>query len=120
MRFERFPIVVALLLTLSLATVPMFGQSLTTGNITGTVLDPSRAVIAGATVELKGLDTGSTASTTTNSNGGYSFGLLRPGRYQITVKQGGFCGSSANRASPGRPDLDGRNRSYSREGHRDG
>ena len=57
MRFERFPIVVVLLLTLSLATVPMFGQSLTTGNITGTVLDPSRAVIAGATVELKGLDT---------------------------------------------------------------
>ena len=91
MRFERFPIVVALLLTLSLATVPMFGQSLTTGNITGTVLDPSRAVIAGATVELKGLDTGSTASTTTNSNGGYSFGLLRPGRYQITVKQAGFA-----------------------------
>ena len=90
MRFERFPIVVALLLTLSLATVPMFGQSLTTGNITGTVVDPSHAVIAGATVELKGLDTGSTASTTTNSNGGYSFGLLRPGRYQITVKQAGF------------------------------
>ena len=91
MRFERFPIVVALLLTLSLATVPMFGQSLTTGNITGTVVDPSHAVIAGATVELKGLDTGSTASTTTNSNGGYSFGLLRPGRYQITVKQAGFA-----------------------------
>jgi len=93
MRFERFPIlfVLAVLLTLSLATAPMFGQSLTTGNITGTVLDPSRAVIANAPVSLKGLDTGSTASTTTNSNGGYSFGLLKPGRYQVTVKQGGFA-----------------------------
>ena len=57
MRFERFPIVVALLLTLSLATVPMFGQSLTTGNITGTVTDPSHAVVASATVNLKGLET---------------------------------------------------------------
>ena len=48
MRFERLPIVLALLLTLSLVTVPMFGQSLTTGNITGTVLDPSHAVVPGA------------------------------------------------------------------------
>jgi Carboxypeptidase regulatory-like domain len=90
MRFERFPIVVALLLTLSLATVPMFGQSLTTGNITGTVTDPSHAVVASATVNLKGLETGSTASTVTSASGGYSFSLLKPGHYQLTVKQGGF------------------------------
>jgi Carboxypeptidase regulatory-like domain len=91
MRSRRFPIVLALLFTLSLATAPMFGQSLTTGNITGTVLDPSHAVVPGAAVTLKGLDTGSTASTTTNSNGGYSFSLLKPGHYQITVKQAGFA-----------------------------
>ncbi|MFZ1142506.1 MAG: carboxypeptidase regulatory-like domain-containing protein [Candidatus Sulfotelmatobacter sp.] len=98
MRFERLPIVLALLLTLlftlSLATAPMFGQSLTTGNITGTVLDPSHAVVPGAPVDLKGLDTGSTASTTTNANGGYSFSLLKPGHYQITVKQAGFAEQS--------------------------
>jgi hypothetical protein len=69
----------------------MFGQSLTTGNITGTVLDPSHAVVPNAPVALKGLDTGSTASTTTNSNGGYNFGLLKPGHYQVTVKQPGFA-----------------------------
>jgi hypothetical protein len=91
MRFKRFPIVLALLLTLSLATAPMFGQSLTTGNITGTVLDPSHAVVPNAPVSLKGTDTGSTASTTTNSSGGYSFSLLKPGRYEITVKQSGFA-----------------------------
>jgi Carboxypeptidase regulatory-like domain len=91
MRSGRFPIVVALLFALSLATAPMFGQSLTTGNITGTVFDPSHAVVPGAPVALKGLDTGSTASTTTNSNGGYSFSLLKPGHYQISVKQAGFA-----------------------------
>jgi hypothetical protein len=94
MRFERFPIVVALLLALSVATAPMFGQSLTTGSITGTVVDPSHAVIAGAPVSLKGLDTGSTASTTTNASGGYNFSLLRPGRYQVSVKQSGFAEQS--------------------------
>jgi hypothetical protein len=91
MRFERFPMVLAVLLTLSLATAPMFGQSLTTGSITGTVLDPSHAVVPNAPVSLKGLDTGSTASTTTNSNGGYSFNLLKPGHYQVTVQQAGFA-----------------------------
>src|SRR5258708_33320934 len=91
MRFERFPIVLAVLLTLSLVTAPMFGQSLTTGNITGTVVDPSHAVIANAPVSLKGLDTGSTASTTTNSSGGFSFSLLKPGHYLVNVKQGGFA-----------------------------
>ena len=90
MRFERFPVVLAVLLTLSLATAPLFGQSLTTGNINGTVLDPSNAVVPNATVNLKNIDTGSTASATTNSSGGYSFSLLRPGHYQVSVKQGGF------------------------------
>jgi hypothetical protein len=90
MRFERFPIVVVVLLTLCMATAPMFGQSLTTGSITGSVYDPSHAVVPGATLELKSLDYGTTASATTNSGGGFTFGLLKPGRYQIAVKTSGF------------------------------
>src|SRR5579871_3740232 len=90
MRFERFPIVLVLLLTVCVATAPMFGQSLSTGNINGTVTDPSHAVVPNATVNLKGLDTGSTASATTNAGGTYNFGLLKPGKYQVSVKQGGF------------------------------
>ncbi len=91
MRFERFPIFVVIALTLSLATAPMFGQSLTTGNVNGTVYDPSHAIVAGATVNLKGLDTGSTASQVTSSSGSFNFSLLKPGRYQVSVKQGGFA-----------------------------
>ena len=41
----------------------MFGQSLTTGSITGSLYDQSHAVVPGATVKLKGLDTGSSATT---------------------------------------------------------
>src|ERR1700731_1960479 len=100
MRLERFPIVLVLLCALSLATVPMFGQSLTTGNITGTVVDPSHAVIPGAPVELKGTDTGSSASTTTNSNGGFSFGLLKPGHYEVLVKQAGFAEGTRRAPKP--------------------
>jgi hypothetical protein len=90
MRFERFPIVLVVLLAVCVATAPMFGQSLTTGNINGTVTDPSHAVVPNATVNLKDLDNGSTASAATNANGTYNFGLLRPGKYLVSVKQGGF------------------------------
>ncbi len=93
MRFGRFPILVALLFMVSLVSVPMFGQSLTQGAIAGTVFDPSHAVVANVTVSLKSLDTGSTASTTTSDTGAYRFNLLKPGHYQISVKQTGFAES---------------------------
>ena len=91
MRFERFPIVLGLLLSLCLVTAPMFGQSLTTGSISGTVYDPSHAVVPNATVNLKSLDTGMTASANTSASGSFTFSLLKPGNYQVSVKQGGFA-----------------------------
>ncbi len=91
MRFESFPMILAVVAMLCLVASPMFGQSLTTGSISGTVLDPSHAIVPGATVNLKGLDTGSTAATTSSPNGSFSFNLLRPGHYQLTVKHSGFA-----------------------------
>jgi len=88
---RRFPIRIALLLTLCVATAPLFGQSLTTGSISGTVFDPSHAIVPNATVLLKSLDTGLTETAVTGSSGAYNFGLLKPGRYQVTVRQAGFA-----------------------------
>lgn len=65
-------------------------QSLISGDISGIVTDQSSAVIAGATVDLKGVDTGSAQSTKTDSAGVYRFSLLKPGNYSVTVTQPGF------------------------------
>jgi hypothetical protein len=66
-------------------------QSLTTGNITGTVTDPSGAVTPNVTVTLKSSDTGETRTATTNSEGSYQFSLLRPGRYALSAEASGFA-----------------------------
>jgi len=65
-------------------------QSLLSGDISGTVTDPSSASVAGATVDLKGMDTGATRTTKTDALGSYRFSLLVPGRYAVTVKHSGF------------------------------
>jgi hypothetical protein len=94
MRFRYFFILAfSAAFTLVLCVVPpaVIAQTLTTGDVIGTLYDPTRAVIPGATVTLKNVDTGTTQSTTTNSVGFYTFRLLKPGRYEIEVKQRGFA-----------------------------
>ncbi len=60
-------------------------QSITQGNVRGTVTDPSGAVVPGATVTLKNTATGSSQTRTTNGSGFYEFALLPPGTYSVAV-----------------------------------
>src|SRR5574337_1137638 len=68
-------------------------QSLTSGDISGTVTDPSGAVVKDAVVNIKSLDTGAAQTSATGDTGMYRFSLLRPGRYSIKVTQQGFQGA---------------------------
>ena len=65
-------------------------QSLQTGDVAGTITDPSHAVVVGAKVTLKGQETGSVQTTTSNQNGDYRFTLLKPGRYLVSATAPGF------------------------------
>ena len=61
----RSTLITLLLLAASLIVPAAFGQSLTSGDIAGTVTDPSHAVVPNATVELRSLDSGSTQTAVT-------------------------------------------------------
>jgi hypothetical protein len=74
-----------LALLLLVAPNVLNAQSLTQGNIRGTVTDPSGAVVPGAKVTLHNEDTGQTATRTSSSTGAYEFPFLPPGRYTITI-----------------------------------
>ena len=63
-----------------------------TASISGTVTDPSGAVVGGATVTATNVDTGVATTLTTNSQGFYSFQSLPLGNYTISVQQSGFKG----------------------------
>src|SRR4029078_1054255 len=72
-----------------LLTAPALAQF--TGNIQGTVEDPSGAAIAQAKVALINAATQVSATTTTDASGGYRFLSLAPGSYKITVEADGFA-----------------------------
>jgi hypothetical protein len=65
-------------------------QTSETGALTGTVTDPSGAVISGATVTATNVGTGQSRTTTTDSNGSYKFSLLPPGNYSVKFSAAGF------------------------------
>ncbi|MBA3335068.1 MAG: carboxypeptidase regulatory-like domain-containing protein, partial [Acidobacteria bacterium] len=57
----------------------------------GEVLDPSGAVVPGATVSIVNQETGlNRRSVTTSDSGDYVFAALTPGLYRITVEASGF------------------------------
>jgi carboxypeptidase family protein/TonB-dependent receptor-like protein len=58
--------------------------------VSGRVVDPSGAVIVGAEVEIKNVETNASVVRTTNSDGLYSIPSLHPGHYVLTVRQQGF------------------------------
>src|ERR1700723_2151738 len=67
-----------------------FAQELA-ATLTGTVTDPSGAVVAGATVLVHSEDTGADLRTvTTSSTGNFNITNLPAGRYTVTVKNAGF------------------------------
>src|SRR5947209_2701950 len=69
----------------------MFAQGGATGAITGTVQDPSGAVIAGAEVRIVNRDTGVlTRTAKTDANGSFTAPLLPVGAYTVSVNSAGF------------------------------
>src|SRR5438270_604191 len=65
-----------------------------TGDVNGTVTDPTGAVVANANVVATNVDTGVATSTTSNSDGIYSIRFLQIGNYRVTVEAQGFARST--------------------------
>ncbi len=65
------------------------------GTITGTVSDPSGAVIAGAKVTATRVETGVSQSTVTTGSGSYTIPSLAVGTYNVAAEAQGFKSATA-------------------------
>jgi len=74
----------ASLLTL-LGASPLFASG-PTGTITGTITDPSGAVVPKARVIVRNEVTNATRDAETNEDGDYTAAVLPPGRYCVAVE----------------------------------
>jgi hypothetical protein len=79
------------LLLLSLATMPLFAQSTSTGTIAGIVSDSTGAVVNNATVTLTDKATKTARSVTTNESGRYVLTNVDPGSYELSASKQGFA-----------------------------
>jgi hypothetical protein len=85
-KMARWTAVVALLFALSESAL----AQLTEGTIAGAVTDASGAAVAGASVKITNLQTGSTNDTKTDNIGYYRQLHLPPGTYQVRMEAQGF------------------------------
>lgn len=79
--------ILALAVTLPLAALRPVAQART---LSGTVYDPSGAVVPAAQIRLASADTGYRDSATSGEDGKYEFPPLPPGTYQVEVLKPGF------------------------------
>jgi hypothetical protein len=73
-----------------MCSVQVDGQTAATGAISGTITDPSGAVLDGAKVTVTSNTTGATVTAGTSHTGNYLFPLLPPGSYRVEASKPGF------------------------------
>jgi hypothetical protein len=71
-------------------TSRLSAQTAATGALTGTVSDPSGALVPNVTVTATNTDTSQMRTATTAVDGVYKFGLLAPGTYRVKFEASGF------------------------------
>lgn len=83
-------IVLRLSVTCLLLSSSALGQTGSTGALTGTISDPSGAVVAGAQVKVTNAATGEERTGVSQENGNYTLPLLLPGSYRVEFSATGF------------------------------
>jgi hypothetical protein len=85
----------------SLAMLIMFllaftspAQTIVTGGFSGTITDPTGAVVPGVNLTLTNNSTGDTFTTVSSATGNYAFSLLKPGDYTLKATKDSFKSTS--------------------------
>src|SRR6266568_509676 len=83
--------VLCFLVTLAFAIAANSQTQSTTGTIQGTVTDANGAIVPGANVEIRNVETNASKTLTTDEGGRFVALALQPGKYTVTVTKQGFA-----------------------------
>jgi len=87
----RKKLAVGIAVALVLFGLPVsFAQTITTGDVVGTVKDTTGAVVPGATVTIHSTQFGDTRTVATDNSGAFRFTFLKPGDYTISATAAGL------------------------------
>ena len=87
------------------ATLPLYADGSLFGTIAGKIKDESEGAVPGATVELESQEKGFKRTGTSDAAGAFTFALLPPGSYTVTVKPFELRDADPARDQPARPGV---------------
>jgi len=90
-------LIFALVVVCATAITGYSQTQITSGTIEGTVTDEQGAIVPGASVEIKNLDTNASRTLVTDETGRFVALALQPGPYSVTVSKQGFATAEAPR-----------------------
>ena len=88
-RLAKTALMTLIALSLLVASV-LSAQIVPTATLTGSVSDPSGAVVPSATVQIVNAETQVAQQSTSDAQGRFLFSFLQPGSYQLNVSAAGF------------------------------
>src|SRR5205085_7582162 len=89
-------VVLILVSVFSSASIVTKAQGLSSGTITGVVVDPNKSVVANATVTIENAVTGYKRSVNTGTDGAFRFDNVPLNNYVYSVSASGFSGARGN------------------------
>ncbi len=95
-QLSLFAVLLAVFTLASTAGRVAFGQSATTGAISGTVTDSGGALLPGTSITVKSTETSGVRTVKSNASGEYRVTELEPGSYTATFTADGFETYQAN------------------------
>ncbi len=90
---NRVPLLLSSVSVLSLA---LPAQTLTSSTVVGTVVDPSGAAVPGATIRIRQPETAAEVNITSGTAGDYRFPFLKPGDYDVTAEAPGLTSATSH------------------------
>jgi hypothetical protein len=84
------------LFLISIFSIGLSAQTITSGDVTGTITDPTGGSISGASVTLTNVNTNVAQSMTTDASGTYRFPFIPSGTYKLVVSANGFRTTQQN------------------------